>query len=143
MLKKCIHLKMKMNGDLYCKQLKKIIPLKFCTGCLNKQYKQYKIKKRTKALAISKSVKSKVWERDRHRCVFCDTLVPLECANSHYIKRSHGGLGIEQNILTNCEVCHRLFDDSPRRAEMFQYATNYLEMKYPNWHDIELTYKKS
>ena len=41
-----------------------------------------------------------VWERDNHRCIFCGKLVPYNLANSHFIKRSQGGLGIEQNIMT-------------------------------------------
>lgn len=133
---------MKMNGEFYCKILKKKIPYKYCIGCVNKQFRYYK-SKRTRSLEISKKTKKIVWERDNHRCIFCNKLVRWELANSHFIKRSHGGLGIEQNILTNCEECHRLFDDSPKREEMFQFASNYLEMKYPNWHEIQLTYKKN
>ena len=131
-----------MNGEFYCKHLKKKIPIKYCTGCVNKQFRWYK-SKRTRSLEIPKKVKSKVWERDKHRCIFCGKLVNWELANSHFIKRSHGGLGIEQNILTNCEECHRLFDDSIKREEMYEIAKRYLAMKYENWNEEDLIYKKS
>ena len=98
--------------------------------------------KRTKALAISKRTKEIVWERDNHRCIFCGKPVPVEYANSHFIKRSHGGLGIQQNIMTNCLECHRKFDDSIERNSMLVYAENYLKSKYRKWCKEELKYKK-
>lgn len=141
-MRKCINLKFKLKGGLYCKLLKKDITLDHCTACKDKKYRSEKLTKRTKELGIKKSIKMKVWERDNHRCIFCGRLVNWYYANSHFIKRSQGGLGIEENILTNCENCHHLFDDTIKRNEMFDYAYHYLEMKYPNWHDIDLTYKK-
>ena len=98
--------------------------------------------KRTKALEITKETKQKVWERDNHRCIFCGKYVPVELANSHFIKRSHGGLGIQQNIMTNCLECHRMFDDSVKRNEMLIYAEAYLKSKYRKWHKEDLKYKK-
>ena len=55
----------------------------------------YMTHKVTKATAIPKAVKLKVWKRDKHKCIFCQTPVSWNYANSHYIKRSHLGLGIE------------------------------------------------
>ena len=98
--------------------------------------------KRTKALEISKETKLIVWERDDHRCIFCQRYVEWNYANSHYIKRSHGGLGIEKNIMTNCERCHNLFDDSIYREQMKQFAKEYLMSKYEDWNEDDLTYKK-
>ena len=141
-MKKCINLKLKLNGKLYCKLHKKEIPYNYCIGCMDKKFKSSTPSKRTKDLGITKKVKIAVWERDNHRCIFCKKLVPWNMANSHLIKRSQGGLGIERNILTNCETCHRLFDDSVKREEMFDYAERYLITKYKDFDLEDLKYKK-
>ena len=60
--------------------------------------------KRSKACDISMEVKKKVWERDEHKCVICHN--PYAKPNAHYIARSQGGLGIEENIVTLCLRCH-------------------------------------
>ena len=131
-----------MNGKLYCKIRKKEIPYNMCVGCLDKKYKT-STTKRTKELGIAKKTKLIVWERDNHRCIFCGKLVPWNLANSHFIKRSHGGLGIERNILTNCEKCHHKFDDTPEREEMWEYAERYLMSKYKDFDIRDLLYKKN
>lgn len=141
-MSKCVYMSLKMNKNIYCKFLKKDIPINYCIGCIHKQYKNNKPSKRTEALSIPKKTKLAVWERDNHRCIFCKTLVPWYLANSHLIKRSHGGLGIEQNILTNCYNCHKLLDDSIKRKEMYNYALRYLTMKYNDFNIDDLTYKK-
>lgn len=97
---------------------------------------------RTKALMISKETKLLVWERDNRQCIFCGRYVDWNFANSHFIKRSHGGLGIPENIMTNCYECHHLFDDTPMRKYMIQRAEDYLKQKYPNWNKDNLVYKK-
>ncbi len=60
--------------------------------------------KMTKATSIPKSVKEAVYERDGGRCILCG------CNNgepvAHVIRRSQGGRGIEQNIVTLCPSCH-------------------------------------
>lgn len=142
-MKKCLHLKLKFNGLLYCKVFGKEIPKTFCYACKNKEIKYNKPTKRTKALDITKKTKLAVWERDNHRCIFCGKLVPWNNANSHFIKRSQGGLGIEMNILTNCIDCHHKFDDTPAREKMFQHAERYLRNKYRDFNIDNLTYKKT
>lgn len=44
--------------------------------------------KQTKAVEIPKSIKEKVWKRDKHRCIYCKKEVKMTCANAHFIKRS-------------------------------------------------------
>ena len=56
--------------------------------------------KRTKLLDISKAVKDKVWERDGHRCILCESIFAMP--NAHYISRAQGGLGIPENVVTLC-----------------------------------------
>lgn len=143
MFKYCCYLKQKMDRTIYCKFLKKEITLKECSCCNNKTNVSKRVKKRTKELSIPKDVKLKVWERDNYRCIFCKQLVSWHCANSHFIKRSQGGLGIEENIMTNCPTCHNKFDNTIERDEWrFDYAEKYLRSKYKNWNKENLVYKK-
>ena len=71
---------------------------------------------RTKALEIPKEVKEAVAERDMYCCIWCGkpapTTNPLAFSNAHYIPRSQGGLGIEENILTLDWECHLRYDQS-------------------------------
>lgn len=94
--------------------------------------------KRTKALEIPPKVKEKVLERDVC-CVWCGKQGQ---PNAHYIARSQGGLGIEENILTLCYGCHRRYDQSTERQKMRAYFTEYLKSKYPDWDEKKLVYQK-
>ena len=96
------------------------------------------MKKRTKALAISPKVRSAVYERDGW-CVWCGCIGFPE---AHYIPRSQGGLGIEENILTLCRRCHYRFDHGPDRKKMKEYLKAYLKTKYPEWDESKLTYRR-
>ena len=94
--------------------------------------------KRTKALEIPMKVKERVYERDGY-CIWCGRPgIP----NAHFIARSQGGLGIEENILTLCPECHRKYDQSTRRQMMKKYFREYLQTKYPDWKEENLIYKK-
>ena len=95
--------------------------------------------KRTKSLEIPKAVKEKVYERDGECCVLCGG---MGMPNAHFIARSQGGLGIEENILTLCFKCHREYDQSPNRKEIREHLRDYLKSKYPNWDEEKLIYKK-
>ena len=95
---------------------------------------------RTKALSISKQVKAKVFERDGYCCVYCGS--PWADPSAHYIARSQGGLGIEENILTLCANCHRAYDQSTKRKEMREFFREYLQSKYPEWDENQLIYRR-
>lgn len=163
----CKYLKQKFNRTLECKKQKKTINIKECNGCEFKEdkvpkaqsrslnhnkmqdfsnvrltKKRNKPSKRTKALAISKQVKLIVWERDNHKCIFCGREVPWNFANSHFIKRSHGGLGIPENVFCACLECHHNFDDTPNRIWMLPIARDYLINNYKKWKEDDLVYKK-
>lgn len=58
------------------------------------------------------SVKEAVWERDHHRCIVCGS--PYGMPNAHIISRARGGLGVEKNIVTLCQECHRRYDQSTK-----------------------------
>ncbi len=152
---KCKYMKPKINKGTWCTR----DDIR-CTNCNNKEYDKPKSKvlnnksfkkqpikgkkhKLTKATDIPKKIKLIVWERDKHKCIFCHTPVTWHYANSHYIKRSHSGLGIEpKNIMTNCYNCHKLFEESKHREEMKEIAKNHFKEKYTDWKEEDLVYKK-
>ena len=96
--------------------------------------------KRSKACDISQKVKNIVWERDGHCCIYCGSTRAMP--NSHYIPRSKGGLGIEQNIVTLCNRCHYNYDMTDMREHYKEYIINYLKSKYPDWKEEDLIYRK-
>lgn len=97
--------------------------------------------KRSRACDIPMSVKKAVWERDEHRCIVCGNLSAMP--NAHYIPRSQGGLGIEQNVVTLCLDCHFKYDNTVERPIYREYIKNYLKGKYgAEWNEENLVYKK-
>lgn len=96
--------------------------------------------KRTKAVDIPYKVKRKVWDRDSQCCILCGN--PQAMPNAHYIPRSHGGLGIEQNIVTLCWQCHHDYDNGGKREEYGVLIADYLRACYKNWDKMKLTYEK-
>lgn len=102
---------------------------------------------RSKATDISESVKQRVWERDGGRCVVCGSHIAMP--NAHYIPRSKGGLGIEENIITLCTSmtpnhCHERFDKGTQkeREQIRKIIRSYLQEKYSNWNEEDLVYHK-
>lgn len=95
--------------------------------------------KRTKACAISKKTKDEVYKRDNGCCIFCGAPGLPE---AHVIPRSHGGLGIPENIVTACRQCHDKMDNSVQRQQMLHEATEHLKMFYPDWNEKGLVYDK-
>ena len=155
---KCINLRVrnkKGQAYYYCTFKHTVIDFNTCSSCVNKDYKKVakmsvkkplnKISKTNKivtATSIPKKVKLTVWDRDNHKYIFCHKPLSWNYANSHYIKRSHLGLGIEENIFTACTTCHHEFDDTPKREYMLPIAKRYLMSKYDYWNEDILIYKK-
>ena len=99
--------------------------------------------KRSKACEISQKTKETVWIRDNRSCFICGKSVPKTCANAHYVKRSQGGLGIEQNIVTMCPYCHYEEDFGQNTKLYEEKMKNYLKSIYgDNWNIENLIYKK-
>ena len=96
--------------------------------------------KRSKACEITPEVRRAVEERDGHRCIFCGRSGRGE---AHFIGRAHGGLGVEENILTVCRYCHHELDNGLDRAYYVAKAENYLRDHYPDWDANKLVYIKS
>ena len=104
--------------------------------------------KRSKKTDIPMSVKKKVFERDKGRCVVCGNYCNV-MPNAHYISRQKGGLGIEENIVTLCtelthNKCHRKYDFGTKeeRLKIKEKIKKYLQSKYENWNEEDLIYKK-
>lgn len=147
----CKHLKIRTkdyNKYFFCKIKNKSIVLEQCRNCELKEYKTAKPIKgkkhnRTKATEIQKLVKEIVWYRDKRKCIFCNRLVPIFNANAHFIPRSAGGKGIEENIFTACDFCHSEQDNGLNTEEYTTKAENYLKSIYgSNWNKEKLIYKK-
>ena len=96
--------------------------------------------KRTKACEIKPKVREEVEKRDFHCCVFCGSTNAR--GEAHIVRRSQGGLGIPQNILTVCRHCHREFDEGKYREMYMNRAISYMKEHYPDWNISDLVYKK-
>lgn len=98
--------------------------------------------KRAKAVDIPKRVKNAVWERDNHCCIICGN--PQAMPNAHYIRRSQGGCGIEENVVTLCLKCHHDFDNgSPHdQVRIGKLVEAYLSNHYKGWCEEDLIYRK-
>ena len=105
--------------------------------------------KMTKATAISDSVKKAVYIRDGGRCILCGS--PYGAPVAHVIPRSKCGMGIEQNIVTLCQDCHRAYDEGANlqrfgmgttRASLYCHLVAYLKGFYPDWNREDMIYKK-
>ena len=96
--------------------------------------------RQSKACDITKKVKDIVWERDEHHCIICGSYQAMP--NAHYIARSHGGLGIPQNIVTLCLECHHQYDNGKLHKEYKNIIQAYLKGKYDGWNEQNLIYKK-
>ena len=95
--------------------------------------------KMTKATSIPNEVKRKVYMRDGGKCVVCGKPgIP----NAHYIRRSQGGLGIEENIVTLCPECHHDYDNGFKREEIGAWLSEYLDKWYPDFPDEKRVYSK-
>ena len=94
---------------------------------------------RTKALQIPPRVKRIVYERDGGRCIICGA---SGNPDAHYVSRAQGGLGIEENVVTLCWCCHRIYDQTEKRETYRRVIAEYLQGCYPNWDANNLIYRK-
>lgn len=94
---------------------------------------------RTKACSIKPETKKRVEERDGGVCIFCHRPGKGE---AHVVPRSHGGLGVEQNLITVCRPCHNLLDNTVSRRWYLLVAIEHLKSFYPDWTPEAVTYKK-
>ncbi|RDU22866.1 hypothetical protein [Anaerosacchariphilus polymeriproducens] len=108
--------------------------------------------RRTKALQFSKATMNKIADRDEC-CIFCkigyrmdkiDSFQQQILSIAHYINKSQGGLGIEENGVLICQYHHHNLDNGCEslRSEMLGIIEEYLKGFYPGWKLENLKYKK-
>lgn len=109
--------------------------------------------KQAKEHQFDQKTQMKIWNRDRG-CIFCTMEYKrpvgvksymLEVKDiMHYIPKSAGGLGIEENGAVGCRYHHHMMDNGNQgaREEMLQMFADYLRGKYPNWDEVKKTYSK-
>jgi len=106
-----------------------------------------------KAHEFSQKSRKEIFMRDLGQCIFCSLKYHEEEATwlgremlsvMHYIPRSRGGRGIPENGAIGCAYHHEMLDNGyrGRREEMLQIFKNYLQSKYKDWDENELTYNK-
>lgn len=108
----------------------------------------------TKWTNIPASVKAAVALRDCTNgpatCIICGAPGSPCC---HIVRRSQGGLGVVQNIVTLCGPCHYAFDEGiglkrleplgfHSRTDVEQYIIDYIKGFYPDWTPESVTYQK-
>ena len=91
---------------------------------------------------ITQEVRDRVYERDSHDgaacCVYCGRPYPEV---HHYIERGRGGLGIEQNLVCLCAICHTdLHSTGNERIKAF--IKEYLMEHYEEWDEKSLTNRR-
>ena len=103
---------------------------------------------------FSKETCIRIAERDDNECLFCRIGYHTELCRSemllgipdimHYINKSQGGLGIEENGVLGCRFHHGLLDNGSRgfRPEMLKIMKEHLMQQYPDWDEDKLIYKK-
>ena len=93
--------------------------------------------KQTKATAITPKVKREVMERDGGLCIVCGA--PGDPV-SHVVRRSQGGLGTVQTILTHCNACHFKFDNYDQHTRIATFR--YIKEKNPGGTEDSVKYSK-
>ena len=106
--------------------------------------------KRAKATEFDKETRLIIHSRDRGKCLFCELgkYGKSGCTwimdIAHYINRSAGGLGIEENGVLLCRGHHMQFDNGNKgyREEMKKDVQAHLQSHYSHWNEADLYYKK-
>lgn len=97
---------------------------------------------------VSKKVRDEVLERDGYKCISCGTTHQLSIAHV-FINRSHGGLGVKENLCVLCMTCHHQMDNGKTHEQEYMRhlvqmymidkhgKINTKRLKYNKWLDEE------
>ena len=110
------------------------------------------MQKRARKAEFDTNTRRIIESRD-NGCIFCQMHYHMEKANwmdlnafsiMHYIPRSRGGLGIEQNGAVGCHWHHTMLDNGHegRIEEMLGLFKDYLMQQYEDWNEEDLIYDK-
>lgn len=102
---------------------------------------------------FSRETSERIVERDGNQCIFCRIGYHMECRSDmlygmpdimHYINKSQGGLGVEENGVLGCRYHHGLLDNGHLglREEMLGIMKEHLMSCYEDWNEDKLIYKK-
>lgn len=111
------------------------------------------MKKSTRVREFPQDVRIEIIQRDNRQCIFCKLNYHMRSTTQmgydikdimHYIPRSRGGLGIEENGAVGCRYHHELLDNGNKglRGEMLELFKEYLQERYLDWNEEDLIYKK-
>ena len=95
--------------------------------------------KRSKACDISPKIRAEVYKRDKH-CIVCGSTWNKTVA--HFISRAQSGMGIKENLVTLCILCHHEMDNGKNSLEVKEIVKKYLDGLYPNFTDEQRKYNK-
>jgi predicted restriction endonuclease len=97
----------------------------------------------SKACDITPKVRATVLRRDSHRCIYCHTPYALQLAHVFY-NRSHGGLGVVENLVTLCIEHHCAMDNGKieKSKPVRDVCESYLRGRYYGFDFDSLKYKK-
>lgn len=105
------------------------------------------MKAQTKATSVTNKVRDTVLERDNNQCVSCGSRNNLTIAHV-FINRSHGGLGVKENLATVCMQCHHEYDNGKKTEQEYRRAViqgymlniygqpNLKRLKYNKWDEL-------
>ena len=87
---------------------------------------------------ISHDVREIVYERDQFDgwtcCIYCGKPRGIEV--HHFIERSRGGMGIEQNLVCLCKACHTKIHQG--NTDIQNFIREYLSEHYDGWNEKDL-----
>lgn len=91
---------------------------------------------------IPKEVRDRVYERDSYDgcpcCVWCGR--PKYVQVHHFIERSRGGMGKEENLVCLCAKCHTAIHQGD--TDIQNYIRGYLSERYDGWSEETLIARK-
>lgn len=91
---------------------------------------------------ISQEVRDRVYERDSYEdwpcCIFCGRPRGIEV--HHFIERSRGGKGVEENLVCLCKKCHTKVHQGD--TELQNFIREYLSSHYEDWNEETLIARK-